>query len=111
MVKAEPQHARNYHHQQPHQSIDHQRILQLAAYQLQSSFAQKGTHHRCQTVGESYRRDEYQCYDIIRERGRRQFLCAVVSYHQRVGQAHNDSTQLAYHDGKAQSEQSRVVSC
>ena len=57
-----------------------------------------------QPVSETGAEDDDQVEHVVHERSGRQFLCAVVSDHERVGQAQDDDADLPDDDGDADGE-------
>ena len=61
-----------------------------------------------QPVAEPGAEDDAEGEEVVHKRCRAQLLRAVMAYHQRVGKAQDDDTQLPDDDGQAQAEKQKM---
>jgi len=92
-----------------HHHVSHERVSYLLSDFIRSLHAVELADDRGETVGESHVGDKDQSEDIVHQSCRRQFLRAVMSYHERVGEAEDDGSQLTNDDRYADGEQCPIM--
>ena len=97
-----------YHHRQgedaAHNHVGEERIAHLLTYLVGALHAIESADDRGESVREAHVRDEYEGIDVVDESCRRQFLSAMMTYHERVGEAKHDCAELSDDDRYADGE-------
>ena len=92
-----------------HHHVCHEGVSHLLSDFVGSLHAVELADDRGETVGESHVGDKHQSEDVVHQSCRRQFLCAVVSYHECVGEAQDDGAELSYNNRYTDGEELSIV--
>ena len=108
-VEVEVERGHQGREQQSHEQVGRERVFHHAPYGGVLFAPVEPAHEGRETVGETEVEEQHEREDVVHQSGRGQFLRAVMTYHERVGKAENDGSQLSDDDGQAQRGQFPVV--